>query len=131
MITFLDTDVCITILRGKEPSVESKLRDLPITSVEVPSVVVAELWVGVHKSDHPTKAERKLELFLRDLQTSPFDDGAARKYGEIRAALELQGNTIGGNDLLIAAAVLSRAGRLITRNGREYSRVHGLQIETW
>jgi len=131
VITFLDSDVCISILRGKEPSLESKLRELPMSSVEIPSIVAAELWVGVHKSDNPKRAERKLELFLGDLQTAPFDYNAARKYGEIRGNLEKQGTSIGGNDLLIAATVVARGGRLITRNQSEYARVHGLQVETW
>ncbi len=131
MITFLDTDICITILRGKDPSVESKLRELSITAIEIPSIVVAELWVGVYKSNDPTNAERKLDLFLRDLPTAPFDESTARKYGEIRANLERNGKVIGGNDLLIAATVLVREGRLITRNKREYARVPGLPIEVW
>ena len=131
MMIFLDTDVCIAILRGKEPSLESKLMELPMTSVEIPSVVAAELWVGVHKSDNPTRAEAKLQLFLRNLRITAFDEAAARKYGETRADLESQGISIGGNDLLIAATVLARPGRLITRNQREYTRVRELRVETW
>jgi tRNA(fMet)-specific endonuclease VapC len=129
--TFLDTDVCIAILRGKDPSLESKLRELPITTVEIPSVVIAELWVGVCKSENPSRAESKLELFMRDLQITPFDESAARKYGQIRADLERRGVSIGENDLLIAATVINHGGRLITRNHREYAHVQGLRVETW
>jgi len=131
MTVFLDTDICIAILRGKEPDLESRLKTLPMASVELSSVVVAELWVGVEKSISPAKAEKKLETFLRDLSTVPFDGAAARKYGEIRADLEKRGISIGGNDLLIAATTLEKGGTLITRNRREYERVQGLQIEVW
>lgn len=128
---FLDTDICIAILRGKEPDLESRLKKLPIESIKLSSVVVAELWVGVEKSSQPEKAEKKLKTFLRDFQTASFDLHAARKYGQIRAALEKRGNSIGANDLLIAATVVYHNGTLITRNHREYNRVNGLQVEVW
>lgn len=79
----------------------------------------AVFWVGAEKSDYPARAASKLETFLRDLAIAPFDELAARKYGEIRADLEKRGTIIGGNDLLIAAIVLTHAGTLITRNQRE------------
>lgn len=131
MITFLDTDVCIAILRGKEPALEAKLKELSISEVEIPSVVAAELWVGVYKAEQPKRAEAKLSLFLRELKTTSFDEDAAIKYGEIRADLERRGISIGGNDLLIAAIALTRGGRLVTRNHREYSRVPGLPVDLW
>jgi len=131
MITFLDTDICISILRGKNPELEARLRELSMIEVEIPSVVAAELWVGVFKAEHAIRAEAKLNLFLKNLKTAEFDEGAAIRYGEIRADLETRGVTIGGNDLLIAATVLSRNGRLITRNQSEYVRVPGLRVETW
>lgn len=126
----LDTDICIAILRGKEPDLESKLNHLPLASVEVPSIVVAELWVGVEKSSHRERSERKLRTFLRDIPTVPFEESAALKYGEIRAQLERGGTSIGANDLLIAAMTVVRFATLITRNRREYG-VPGLKIEVW
>ena len=131
MIVFLDTDICIAILRGKEPDLESKLKTMPLASVKLSSVVVAELWVGVEKSAHREKAERKLQTFLRDLPTESFDGQMARKYGEIRADLEKRGISIGANDFLIAATALEHGATLITRNHREYNRVKGLQVEVW
>jgi tRNA(fMet)-specific endonuclease VapC len=127
----LDTDICIGVLRGKEPDLHAKLKSFPIAAVALPSIVVAELWVGVEKSTHPTVAKKKLEIFLRDLPTLPFGDKEAQIYGVIRADLEKKGISIGANDLLIAATVLEAKGKLITRNHREYSRIKSLDIEVW
>ena len=131
MTTFLDTDICVSILRGKDRECEARLSELPILSVEIPSVVAAELWVGLHKAEHPMRAREKLERFLAELQTTAFDEAAARHYGEIRARLEKRGISIGANDLLIAAQVISRGGKLITRNLGEYVRIPELVLETW
>jgi tRNA(fMet)-specific endonuclease VapC len=68
---------------------------------------------------------------LRPLEIVPFDGEAAERYGDIRASLELAGRIIGGNDMMIAAIVLSRGGVLITNNTREFSRVENLSVENW
>ena len=130
-MTFLDTDICIAILRGKEPSLEERLQRVPISKIALPSIVVAELWVGVQKSMNPQNAERKLEIFLQDIPTIPFEAATAKKYGEIRTELERKGITIGANDLLIAATALENGARLVTRNHREYARVEGLTVDVW
>lgn len=131
MTVFLDTDICISILRGKDPALEAQLRSVPLSSVELPSVVVAELWVGVGKSNSPEIACKRLEVFLRNFRVVAFDEECARKYGEIRSDLEKKGLTIGSNDLLIAATVLTVGGKLVTRNLREYQSVRNLKIEAW
>ena len=45
--------------------------------------------------------------------------------------LEIKGQTIGGNDLMIAASTLSKGAVLVTNNTKEFSRVDGLVIEDW
>ncbi len=55
----------------------------------------------------------------------------AEHYGDIRAELQRQGNTIGNNDLWIAAHARAMELVLITNNEREFVRVPGLAIENW
>ncbi len=131
MMIFLDTDICIAILRGKEPALEARLSELPLASFKLSSVVVAELWVGAEKSSSPEKAEMKLRTFLQGLPTVSFDEATAKKYGTIRADLERRGTVIGANDLLIAATAIVHDGKLITRNRREYQRIKELKLEVW
>ncbi len=52
-------------------------------------------------------------------------------YGEIRAALESRGESIGGSDLWIAAHVKSAGLPLVTKNEREFKRVPGLKLQNW
>lgn len=126
----LDTDVCVAILRG-EHELERKVRSQPIQTVGVCSIVSAELWVGVHKANQKESARSRVSLLLETLPSLPFDEPAARVYGEIRARLEKDGRTIGGNDLLIAAIAVTHGSILVSRNQTEYRRVAGLKSERW
>ena len=65
------------------------------------------------------------------LTVLPYDDKAAWQYGYIRAALERMGQTIGVNDLHIAAHARSNGLTLISNNLREFERVPGLLLENW
>jgi len=56
---------------------------------------------------------------------------AAEAYGTIRAQLESRGETIGNNDLWIAAHAIAVGLTLVTNNEREFRRVRGLKIQNW
>ena len=60
-----------------------------------------------------------------------FTEAAGRHYGEIRSALERAGQTIGNNDLWIAAHARAEGWVLVTNNEREFRRVDGLAVENW
>lgn len=127
MLTFLDTNVCIDLLRGKVRGL--RLPGYP--QCRLSSIVVAELWAGVCKSQDPDRHRRTLTAFLELFEVVPFDDEAARHYGEIRAHLESAGRPIGPLDQLIAGQVRSRAATLLTANLREFQRVPGLKCMAW
>jgi tRNA(fMet)-specific endonuclease VapC len=50
---------------------------------------------------------------------------------ELRARLERAGQSIGANDLLIAAHALTLGHTMVTDNEREFSRIVDLRIENW
>jgi tRNA(fMet)-specific endonuclease VapC len=67
---------------------------------------------------------------ISPFRSFPFDDAAAREYGDIRHQLETDGRVIGPNDLKIAA--IARAGGLtLVTADPEFSRVRGLKVENW
>ena len=109
----------------------ARIRRLSPESVYISPIVVAELRYGADKSDRPRASHTKINDFIQDLQCLDFDLDAAAEYGRIRAGLEAAGQTIGSNDLLIAAQALSKQLILVTDNLREFQRVKGLQIENW
>ncbi|MHB1532959.1 MAG: type II toxin-antitoxin system tRNA(fMet)-specific endonuclease VapC [Acidithiobacillus sp.] len=127
----LDTNICIYIMKRQPPEVESRLRDVAIGDVSLSSVVLAELWYGVHRSQRPERNETALRDFLRFVNVLDWPSEAAAVYGAIRATLTRQGSPIGGNDLLIAAHAIHEGATLVTNNGREFERVPGLNLENW
>jgi tRNA(fMet)-specific endonuclease VapC len=54
-----------------------------------------------------------------------------RTYGEVKAALERQGNRLDDMDLLIGSTALYNGMTLVTHNTRHLSRIPGLEIEDW
>jgi tRNA(fMet)-specific endonuclease VapC len=95
------------------------------------SIVKAEMFYGAMKSAHPVTNLSRLETFFAPYEILPFDDAAARRFGEIRASLEKQGTPIGPYDLQIAAVALANGCVVVTHNTREFSRVSGLLVEDW
>ena len=128
---YLDTNICIYFLNGTRATILEKLAALDQHEIMIPSVVVAELFYGAEKSAKRSRNLKVLETFLSIYTMAPFDESAAFHYGHLRATLERAGQTIGGNDLLIAATALAHKAVLVTNNIREFSRIEGLSIEDW
>lgn len=127
----LDTNICIYIIKQRPAQVFAKFRTLPLGSVGISSITLAELAYGVKKSARPEKNQTALDRFLVPLDVIGFDYRAAREYGTIRAQLERLGTPIGALDMLIAAHVKSLDLTLVTNNEKEFKRVQGLTIENW
>ncbi len=128
---FLDSDICIEILRGRLPETYALMKKATPKLFGIPAVVEAELRTGAQKSDHPKKNTLLLETFLAPYQCIPFDSECATAYAKIRTQLELAGTPIGPNDMLIAATALAHGATLVTRNAREFCRVEGMEVENW
>lgn len=131
MIYLLDTNACISYLNNPRSPVRYQLERLDPASVFLYSIVKAELYFGVMNSRRPLKNREKLETFLQQLGSFPFDDAAALLYGEVRAKLSQAGRPIGPYDLQIAAIALANGLTLVTHNTEEFSRVDGLKLEDW
>ena len=132
MTHLLDTNACVHLLRNPVTSqVAAKLANQSAGSVVICSVVKAELLYGAERSQNRERSYNQLEDFFETLVSLPFDDQSAIEYGVLRKQLETQGQTIGPNDLLIAAISLANDLTLVTHNVGEFSRVSGLRIEDW
>lgn len=73
----------------------------------------------------------KVESLLATIPVLPLEVPADAEYGGIRAELEVAGQPIGANDLLIAAHAYALGLTLVTDNTKEFSRIRGLAIENW
>ncbi|MCF2491291.1 type II toxin-antitoxin system VapC family toxin [Dyadobacter sp. CY347] len=127
----LDTNIVAYIIKRKPVEVFEKLSAVHWDEISISSIVVAELWYGVAKSQHKERNKMALENFLAPFTILDFDAQAAEKYALVRADLEAKGTIIGANDLLIAAHALSHDLILVTNNVREFERVENLKIENW
>lgn len=128
---FLDSDICIHFLNGKDPDLIKRFQAHSPTDLKVASVVQAELLFGVASSKKIRENGSKLTKFLEPYDIVPFDGRAASVYAQIRFELSKKGNLIGPNDLILAATVMANQGTLVTRNIGEFRRLESLNIETW
>ncbi|MEI8346623.1 MAG: type II toxin-antitoxin system VapC family toxin [Pseudomonadota bacterium] len=127
----LDTNICIGLLNNKDSVFLKNLQKLLPDEVFLCSIVKAELIFGAKKSLHREKNEKKLKIFFHEFECLPFDDQAAECYGEIRSYLEMAGDPVGSNDLLIAAIAIRHDFTLITRNVREFFKISSLKMIEW
>ena len=130
----LDTNVCIALINGTSSMTRrryfqaSSHQIIPQTS----SIVAHELWYGVAKSDRVAQNSNRLVAFLTSaVAVLDYTEQDAQAAGEIRAALERQGQRIGEYDTLIAGQAFSRNLILVTANTREFDRVKGLVVDDW
>ena len=131
MIYMIDTNVCIDVIRRRSRSLVERIRAHAVDDVVISAITLSELQHGVFKSENPEQNRVALLEFLVPFTVLPYEDTAARAYGEIRAHLEKQGAPIGPMDMLIAAHACSRGLILVTNNEQEFRRVPGLAIENW
>ena len=127
----LDTNILIYAKNEDSEIAKKKFTKHEGNDICISSITLAELEYGVEKSSYIEKNRLALMKFLSKVPVIPFDDMAARHYGEIRAYLERKGNIIGANDMLIAAHARSKGLILVTNNTREFSRVPSLKLDDW
>jgi tRNA(fMet)-specific endonuclease VapC len=133
MILFLDTSICVDVLRtsGPQKSVElfesfSEGKNSGIVS----AITVAELSAGAAMS--PRKdAMKKTEELLAYVRIVELDESVAMAGGKIYAKLSKAGRKIEFNDCLIAATAQSLGiDQIITRNCDHFNRIDGCSAVT-
>jgi tRNA(fMet)-specific endonuclease VapC len=131
MAWLLDTNAWITYLKTPQSPIRERLEKLQPAEINLCSVVKAELLHGAEKYGNRDRRHALLRELFAPYASLAFDDAAASAYGKIRHELELVGNVIGPNDLMIAAVAMAGNHTLVTHNTAEFSRVRGLVIEDW
>ena len=128
----LDTNICIHIRRRRPPEVRARFSRLGTGEAGISLITYGELMYGAAKlNPAPPRAAERIQEFLDLIEILPLPIEAGRKYGEIRAFLESKGETIGNNDLWIAAHAICADLTIVTNNNREFRRVPDLKIENW
>lgn len=122
-IAVVDTSI-IAAIRLYEPS------ELPDTML-ITSVTLGELSYGPHATDDPAKRVGRVAV-LQHVEATfdplPYDQGSARLYGQICAAVRAAGHQPHrrASDLMIAATAASNDLPLYTANPDDFKGVEGL-----
>jgi len=125
-----DTNVVSDLVRNPQGAVAQHIRRVGEARVCTSIIVAAELRYGAAKKGS-ARLTAQLEAVLGALDILPFETPADLAYGRLRARLERAGQPIGGNDLLIAAQVVTLGHTLVTDNEREFRRIAELPCESW
>jgi tRNA(fMet)-specific endonuclease VapC len=127
----LDTNICIHIRRQQPAGVLARFQRLKPGEAVLSVITYGELTYGMAKSRFREQAAKQLAELAGLLPVMELPLRAGELYGGIRAALEAKGETIGNNDLWIAAHARAAGLTLVTNNEREFQRIAGLRIENW
>lgn len=127
----LDTDICIGFQRGGAVRLIERVLALTTGEAVLSFVTYAELRLGAEKSVFPARALAALDVVTSAFEVELPSLDVAHEYASIRGYLERQGQTIGGNDIWIAAHARALRLTLVTGNEREFRRVPGLAVENW
>lgn len=131
MLTYLlDTNIVIYVIKRRPIEVMATFNQ-NTSRMAISSITLAELMHGAEKSAKPAHNFSVIEDFCSRLEVLAYTAKAAQHYGSIRGALERLGQTIGINDLHIAAHARGEGLVLVTNNMREFERVPALQLENW
>lgn len=122
----LDTSVVLMLPRIEDSSL------LPKVAL-ISAVTLAELSVGpLVARDEGERARRlrHLQQAEADFEPLPFDDGAARAFGQVAAAYRSAGRKPAARafDALIAATALAHELPLYTANPADFEGIEGLVV---
>lgn len=126
----LDTNILSDLIRNPRGAAARRLVEVDGDAICTSIVVACELRYGAARRASAPLTQR-VEALLSSLPVLPFEADADSHYADIRTALERAGESIGGNDLLIAAHGRSLDAVVVTHNLREFKRVPGLRVEDW
>ena len=126
----LDTNRLSDLVRHPQGIIANRIAQEGESSVCTSIIVAGELRFGACKrgSDRLTA---QIEAILSAIEILPLEEPADQHYGKLRVNLERKGESIGPNDMLIAAHALSLDCAVVTTNRREFSRIPRLKVENW
>ena len=126
----LDTNIVIYVVKRRPLEVLAQF-NANAGRMAISAITLSELYHGAEKSAKVSQNLEVIEEFASLLEVLPYTAKASQHYGAIRSDLEKAGQTIGVNDLHIAAHARSEGLVVVTNNLSEFSRVPGLMVENW
>lgn len=129
----LDTNILGELIKKRpNPHLLSQLRSRPARSLFTSCICLMELRFGsALRKDAEAFWQRINEEIISRIYIVPFGEKEALVAGDILADLRKTGQSIGIEDVLIAASALSNKFAVITANIAHFSKIRGLAVENW
>jgi tRNA(fMet)-specific endonuclease VapC len=106
------------------------LLKVPMSRLLISAVTEAELLYGAARKSDSVRLKTAVDEFLLRVDSLPWDSNPARRYADLRAALEIAGTAMGNLDMMVAAQALAAEAILVT-NDRSFRRLKNLKIADW
>jgi predicted nucleic acid-binding protein len=129
MAILIDADVIIQAERGLF-DLDGWLVSHAQEEFKVAAITVAELWHGAERATGVHRATRR--LFLQQIFATfdfvPYTEQTGLEHARLWAELESSGQSIGSNDLILAATAMQTGSAVATFNKRRFAVVKGLNV---
>jgi tRNA(fMet)-specific endonuclease VapC len=126
----LDTNILSHLVKAPSGIVAHRIAAVGEAMVCTSVIVACELRFGAALKGS-LRLSTQLETILSAMTILALEEPVDRHYAEIRTHLQIIGQPIGHNDLIIAAHARALSLIMVTHNEREFSRVQGLTVENW
>lgn len=129
----LDTNILSELIKRRpNPHLLSQLRSKPARSLFTSCICLMELRFGsALRKDAEAFWQRINEEIISRINIVPFGEREALVAGDVLAELRKTGQSIGLEDVLIAACAISNKFAVVTANTRHFSQIRGLPAENW
>ena len=125
----LDTDTCISYMRGKF-DLRTKLDAMGFDQCAISVITLAELKFGAENSPRREMRLRDTEMFCRPVNVLSLVE-ILDVYAKEKTRLRRLGQTIADFDLLIGATAIHYDLVLVTNNVKHFERMQNLSLENW
>jgi predicted nucleic acid-binding protein len=116
----LDTNVLILA--------ERRAGDRTTTPDFSPWSAYGQVYISAASEARRIKRSAFVEATLAAMPILDFNLEAARVHARIKAGLQARGQTLGANDLVIAATALAGGHAVLTTDTDDFGRVPGLEV---
>lgn len=125
----LDTSTVILLGAIEDPS---QLPEEPLIS----AITLAELSIGplvASRAEQREACQAHLQQAEADFDPLPFDDAAARAFGQVAASLRRRGpkTAARADDAMIAAVAIANGLAVHTCNPDDFAGIDGLEVVRW
>ena len=129
----LDTDILSELMKkSPNPRILSRLREKPVHSLFTSCVCVSELRFGCSlRADFEDFWSRINKEIISRINIVSLGQKEAVLAGDILAQVSGREETVGMDDILVAACALANQLTMVTTDMERYAGIKGLAVENW